>query len=248
MIYRTEQRSVSQTPYYTDPMTRRERAGQTGDRNIENVWLRPQSTKRDPLTRERIVTTALEILDTQGAGALTVRRLADHLGVGAATLYGHVRTKEDVLDLALDAVYAEVQADTRPDDWRAELTDLLHAWRQALLRHPWSATVLGRPHLGPHMLAREERIYALLATAGLAGAALPDAAYALSNYVIGSILMQIAWQQQDVSARQAAAHHIASRSDLYPTLAAHRTAQDADWNRSFDNGLASLLDGISPAS
>ncbi|MEU3271182.1 TetR/AcrR family transcriptional regulator [Saccharomonospora sp. NPDC006951] len=219
----------------------------TGEEKPGNVWLRPSTTRRDPLTRERIVNAAIEVLDAHGADALTVRRLAEHLGVGAATLYGHVRTKEDVLDLALDSVYAEVRTRDDHGDWRAELTGLLRAWRAALLRHPWSARILGRPQLGPHMLAREERLYALLATAGLTGTELPDAAYALSNYVIGSVLMRIAWQEQDESARHAAADHVSSRSDRYPTLAVYRTTRDTDWDRSFDNGLRCLLDGITPA-
>ncbi|WP_031470524.1 TetR/AcrR family transcriptional regulator [Sciscionella sediminilitoris] len=227
-------------------MARREQASRGRDDRAGSLWLQPESKKRDPLTRERIVGAALELLDAHGAAALTVRRLAEQLGVAPATLYGYVRTKEDVLDLALDAVYAEVRIGEEYEDWSAEVAELLHAWRNALLRHPWSATVLGRPQLGPHMLAREERLYALLAAGGLTAPELQDAAYALSNYVIGSLLMQVAWQQQDESVRHAAAGHIAERSEAYPTLAAHRGTPDADWDRSFTNGLRSLLGGIAP--
>ncbi len=227
-------------------MSRNEQTARTGDGKPGNVWLQPQRKRRDPLTRERIVEVALDVLDAHGAGALTVRRLAEELGVGPATLYGHVRTKEDVLDLALDAVYAKVETSDVHDDWRVELTDLLHAWRRALLRHPWSSAVLGRPQLGPHMLAREERLYALLASGGLTPPELQDAAYALSNYVIGSILMQIALQEQDDSAHDAAAQHISSQSDLYPTLAAYRSVPDTDWDRSFSSGLDSLVEGVTP--
>ena len=150
-----------------------------------------------------------------------MRRLGDELEVCPATHYGHVRTKEDVLDLALDAIFAEVplpKDSGSPDQGREELGELLRAWRSMLIQHPWSSTVLGHPQLGPQQLAREERLYALLAASGLTKPNVQDTAYALSNYVIGSVLMQVAWQEQDDRTRLGAARHIASQRDLFPPL------------------------------
>lgn len=219
-------------------------AGQGRARMPGQVWLRPEPARREPLSRDRIVHTALALLDEEGADRLTMRRLAERVGSGLTTLYGHVRTKDDVLDLALDAVYAEIQVPEPAEDWREEVAGLMRAWREALVRHPWSARLLGRPQLGPHMLAREERLYALLAGAGLTSPRLQDAVYALSNYVIGSVLMQISWQEQEPATRQGATAYIHANRETYPALVAHRSDTDTDWKRSFDTGLRYLLDGV----
>ncbi|GAB2630903.1 TetR/AcrR family transcriptional regulator C-terminal domain-containing protein [Streptomyces capparidis] len=212
------------------------------------VWLRPPRTRREapPLSRERIVREAVALLDEEGVGRLTMRRLAERLGTGATTLYWHVRTKDDVLDLALDAIFGEVpvpRAGARP--WREDVTELLGGWRGALLAHPWSATLLARPMLGPNVLARTEFLYATLRAAGFTEPHLTAAAYALSHHVIGSALMQVTWRAGDEqAARRAAADHLRAHSDRYPTLAAHGPSVGHDWDTTFALGLAYLLDGI----
>lgn len=216
-----------------------------GSTKAGQVWLREERPRREQLTRDRIVVAALALLDTRGVEHLTMRRLAEHLGVGATTLYGHVRTKDDVLDLALDSVYAQIALpEDRTDDWRAEIVAVMQAWRSTLLRHPWSAHLLGRPQLGPHMLARQDAMLGTLARAGLTAETLSDAHYALSNYVIGSVLMHVAWQEQDATARWVGADHLRANADRYPYLAQHRSTPDTDWDRSFANGLTYLLDGV----
>jgi AcrR family transcriptional regulator len=213
------------------------------------VWLRPAARKRDapPLSRDRIVEEAVALLDTEGADRLTMRRLAERLGTGSTTLYWHVKTKDDVLDLALDAIFAEVEIP--PEDgqrWRAGVTTLINGWRAVLLRHPWSAALLSRPMLGPNVLARSEFLYATLLEAGVAEPHLTAAAYGLSNYVIGSGLMQATWPanaEQDV--RSAARERLQAHRERYPALAAHGPlVVEGDWDTSFALGLDWLLDGI----
>ncbi|WP_460748386.1 TetR/AcrR family transcriptional regulator C-terminal domain-containing protein [Nocardiopsis oceani] len=210
------------------------------------VWLRSERPRRERVTRERIVDAALALLDEEGAERLTMRRLGQRLGTGSTTLYGHVSTKDDVLDLALDAVYAEVALPAEPSaDWRDDIMAFMENWRTALLRHPWSAALLGRPMLGPNMLAREEYLHAVLANAGFTPPKLNDTAYALSNYVIGATLMQASWHSQEAGARKAADDHVQANSDRYPSLARNRSVADTDWGASFAHGLESLLDGLS---
>lgn len=85
-------------------------------RSPRAVWLRDQGPPRKPrLSRERIVIAAVELLDAEGAEGFSMRRLAARLNAGTMSLYAYVETKEDVLDLALDAVMAEIELDT-PDD------------------------------------------------------------------------------------------------------------------------------------
>ncbi|GAA1644213.1 TetR/AcrR family transcriptional regulator C-terminal domain-containing protein [Nonomuraea maheshkhaliensis] len=270
------------------------RSGSAGD-----VWLRPAARaarEAPPLSRDRIVAEAIALLDEEGADRLTMRRLAERLGTGSTTLYWHVKTKDDVLDLALDAIFAAVEIPGEVDtegsasasasasasgggggggggadrgagggggragggaardwragrDWRADITALITGWHAVLLAHPWSAALLGRPMLGPNVLARSEFLYATLVAAGVTEPHLTAAAYGLSNYVIGSALMQATWTVREHGAQQAAREHFRASSDRYPVLAAHGPlAEDGDWDGSFTIGLTWLLDGIQTAA
>ncbi|MCK2216008.1 TetR/AcrR family transcriptional regulator C-terminal domain-containing protein [Actinomadura sp. ATCC 31491] len=209
---------------------------------MENVWSRPRRAPRQTLTLERIVTEAVALLDEEGVARLTMRRLAERLGTGSTTLYWHVRTKDDVLDLALDAVFGEVPEPARPPgaSWREPVRALMGGWRAALLRHPWSATVLDRPLLGPNALARTEFLFQALAAAGLAAPA--TAAHALSNYVMGSVLMQVTWQDRGGAGSGA---FLRERAARYPALAEH--GLDPEWDAVFAEGLGHLLAGMEEA-
>lgn len=209
------------------------------------MWLREGRRGTAPLTRERIVAEAVALLDEEGVGRLTMRRLAERLGTGSTTLYWHVDTKDDVVDLALDAIFGEVPVPPAAGDWRGEVTGLLHGWRAAMLRHPWSARVLGRPLLGPNVLARTEFLHAALVRAGFEGPALTAAAYALANFVIGSALME-AGAAEEAAERRAADDLLARRRAEYPTLAAHGHPSGNDWDDAFARGLGYLLDGMRP--
>ncbi|MEV5710916.1 TetR/AcrR family transcriptional regulator [Actinoallomurus sp. NPDC052274] len=192
------------------------------------------------------MTEAVALLDEEGIDRLTMRRLAERLGTGSTTLYWHVKTKDDVLDLALDTVFGQARIPgALSGDWRADVTALVGEWRAAMLRHPWSATLLGRPLMGPNVLERTEFLHAALVRAGLAGPELIAAAYGLANYVIGSTMMQTAWQGRDeAAARRAADDHLQQRRDRYPTLAEHGHVSGNDWDATFAHGLTYLLDGI----
>ncbi|MFA1550532.1 TetR/AcrR family transcriptional regulator C-terminal domain-containing protein [Actinomadura chokoriensis] len=208
-----------------------------------SVWLREGRRARregPPLSRERIVAEAVALLDEEGAGRLTMRRLAERLDTGSTTLYWHVKTKDDVLELALDSIFGDVALPEGDQEWRAAVVALMSGWRRAMLDHPWSAAVLGgRPLLGPNVLSRTDFLYATLATTGLAGARLATAAYAVANYVIGSALMEVGAQDGT-----SAAEYLARSRDLYPALAEHGHLDDGEWEAAFLQGLDYLLYGI----
>lgn len=206
---------------------------------MDTVWSRRRTEPKPRLTLDRIVAEALALLDEEGVARLTMRRLAERLGTGSTTLYWHVKTKDDVLDLAMDAVFGEVAL---PDgdageDWRARVRALMGGWRAALLRHPWSATLLDRPLLGPNALSRTEFLYETLIAAGFA--APTTAAYSLSNYVMGSVIMQVTWARSDAGT----GGYLRERAGDYPALAAH--GLEHDWDTTFEEGLGYLLAGMS---
>ncbi|NRP21252.1 Tetracycline repressor protein class E [Ensifer adhaerens] len=200
-----------------------------------------------PLSLDRIVATAVELLDAEGVDGLKMRRLADRLGAGAMSLYWHVDNKEEVFDLALDAVLeyrGPLQAD-EPEDWRSDVVHLLQDWRASMLRHPWSASLLSRRALGPNILNRLELLGKILSRAGVADADLNVAIWSLWNYVMGATITRASFGLSDDD--QAAAQQRLTRlSEHYPTIERSRLLLDSDWDGTFRKGLDFLLDGLSP--
>ena len=104
-------------------------------------WQRhpPERTRRrgrEPITREAIVETALRLLDKDGLDELSMRRLADELDTGPASLYWHVGSKAGLLDLLFDRVIGEVVVpEPEPERWQEQLKEVRHAGRAMILRH-----------------------------------------------------------------------------------------------------------------
>ena len=198
-----------------------------------------------PLTRERIVATAVELLDAQGVDGLTMRRLADRLGSGVMSLYWHVDNKEDVFDLALDSVleYREPPQMAESQDWRGEVVHMLEDWRTGMLRHPWSASLLPRRALGPNILGRLELLSKTLSRAGVADADLNVAIWSLWNYVMGATVTRASF---DLSDDDRAAARQRLLTERYPTIERSHLLLDDDWDGAFRKGLGFLLDGLTP--
>lgn len=199
-----------------------------------------------PLSLDRIVATAVELLDANGIDGLTMRRVADRLGAGAMSLYWHVANKEEVFDLALDSVL-----EYRPppqaveQDWRGEVIHLLEDWRAIMLRHPWSASLLPRRALGPNILHRLELLGKTLSRAGVADADLNVALWSLWNYVMGATITRGSFDLSDDD-RAAGQDRLTLLSERYPTIERSRLLLDDDWDGTFRKGLDFLLDGVAP--
>lgn len=219
--------------------------GRRADLTARNVWLKRSRTPRDEptLNRARIVAEAIALLDTEGIERMTMRRLAQLLGHGPTTLYWHVDTKDDVLDLCLDAIYAEVPVPESGTNWRIDVATILTDWRVVMLRHPWSAGLVGRPMVGPNALARMEFLQKRLSSAGLADESLTAATWGLYNHVMGSVVSRVGWSMPD-DEREQAQRHLSAHSDRYPTLSAHGYMREDDWDGTFARSLNYLLDGI----
>ncbi len=199
------------------------------------------------LSLERIVVTAVELLDAQGLEGFSMRRLADRLGSGVMSLYWHVDNKETVFDLALDSVleYSEQRQIGGMEDWRLEVVHLLEDWRASMLRHPWSASLLPRRALGPNMLGRLELLSKTLSVAGVADANLNVAIWSLWNYVMGATVTRTSFDLSD-GERAAAQQRLEQRAERYPTIERARLLLDDDWDGTFRKGLDFVLDGLSP--
>jgi AcrR family transcriptional regulator len=130
---------------------------------------RPSRRRREPISRDAIVTAAIGLLDREGLAALSMRRLAEELGTGAASLYWHVGSKDGLLDLVLDEVIGEGKVpDPEPGHWQEQLKQVARDQRAASHRHPWVVRVsIGRIPMGPNALRYSERVLAILRAGGL---------------------------------------------------------------------------------
>ncbi|NRP70869.1 Tetracycline repressor protein class A [Ensifer psoraleae] len=206
-----------------------------------------EASREPPLSLERIVATAVELLDAEGVDGLKMRRLADRLGSGAMSLYWHVGNKEEVFDLALDSVleYRAPPQIVESQDWRGEVVHMLEDWRASMLRHPWSASLLPRRALGPNILGRLELLSKTLSRAGVADADLNVAIWSLWNYVIGATTTRASFDLSDDD-RAAAQQRLTRLNERYPTIERTRLLLDNDWDGAFRKGLDFLLDGLAP--
>jgi len=143
--------------------------------------------RRPPLTRELVVAGALTVSSDEGVEALTMRTLAARLGVVPAALYRHARNKQQLHDLVLDGVLAEVDRTVHPSlAWTQRIKTLAHRLRAVLEDHPGVAGLLKlRDPLGPHSLAVAEAFLALLHTAGVPDREAGLAFFLVVDYTVG---------------------------------------------------------------
>ncbi len=218
------------------------------------VWERPEPPDRPvpaQLSRERIVQAAIRLADADGLEAVSLRKVAAALEVGPMRLYGYIATKDELLDLMVDAVYAEI----RPagDGWREVLHSLAETTRQTVHHHEWLADLIGgRPQLGPNALARGEAVTAALD--GVDVDLVMPVVTAVDSYVIGAVRREIAErraeratgldkEQWQVSFGPYLKRTLAT--GRFPALATViRDAAHLDADQTFRTGLGFLLDGI----
>ena len=226
---------------------------------IPSVWARQQAEPDQPaLSRAAIVREAIVMLDADGIDALSMRKLGARLNAGATSLYRHVATKDELMELAIDEVFAEIAVPAAGNpDWRAAVTEAAGSFRATALRHPWLASVLGQAglaYLGPQLMSVTERLAALFAAVGF-----PDPGGALDtivSYVIGMSTTEAAWltavarsgetEAAFIARLLPAAQRAAAGHDhlvgSYDTAPAADPAQDRETK--FRYGLEVILDGL----
>lgn len=231
-------------------------AGQRpSDAGTPALWFNPPDDgpgARRALSRERVVAEALAIIAADGAQALSMRALAARLGVVPGALYRYVRGKEQLYDLALDAVLGE--ADCRADTaapWTAQVSSLAHRLRAVLESRPGTAALLKtRDPLSPTSLDLAEAFLAPLLTAGLPGREAALAFRVIYDYTLGFALADptspAEQRLRDTATReQLHAFFRALPVDRFPALSTCGLhAWDGDRDQRFTAGLETLLRGI----
>ena len=144
------------------------------------------------LSRDEIVSAAIAVADAEGPDAISMRRIARELRAGAMSLYWYVGSKEELLDLMLDAIEAEIEVPEPSGDWQADLGAFAHRIRAALSRHPWAMEFIGsRPPSGPNDARNLERLLGLFDGLALDDARLTmDILMTVATYVIGAVMRE----------------------------------------------------------
>ena len=137
----------------------------------QRVPERRQGRRRDPLTREAIVEAAIKVLDTEGLDAFSMRKVADELDTGAASLYWHVGSKDGLLDLIFEEVIGEQLEELPepdPERWQEQLKEVARTARRTILRHRDIVQLsIGRIPMGPNALRLSEGVLAILREGGV---------------------------------------------------------------------------------
>jgi AcrR family transcriptional regulator len=155
--------------------------------------------KRAPLTRERVLHAAITLADQGGFELLTMRRLANALGVEAMSLYNHVASKDDLLDGMVDLVFAEIERPSTASDWRAAMRTRAISTREALGRHRWAIGLMeGRTNHGPANMSLHNAVLGCLRGAGFSMEMTVHAYSMQDAYIYGFAL-----QERDMASESA---------------------------------------------
>ncbi|MFF8732622.1 TetR/AcrR family transcriptional regulator C-terminal domain-containing protein [Streptomyces sp. NPDC015171] len=197
------------------------------------------------LELRRITQAALDIADAEGLAALTMRRVAEELGVRHTSLYRHVASRDELLVELVDHVLGEGVPPATGDGWRADLEAGAHEFRRVLLAHPAVVPLLTMGQLlGPHALRAREVGLGLLIRAGWEPARAVRIYLTVAHFVIGTALLGAGGSARGAGERAAMTELFAGLPE-YPLV--RRLAEPLnlpDGDQEFRFGLTALLDGV----
>ncbi|MFJ8689427.1 TetR/AcrR family transcriptional regulator [Micromonospora wenchangensis] len=236
----------------------------TGDpaRSLALLWrTRDRVSRSGDLGVDQIVRAAIAVADAEGLAALSMRRVAERLGVGTMSLYTHVPGKGELLDVMLDTVHGETPRPTDvPGGWRGRLERIARDNWALYLRHPWLLQVATtRPPLGPQVTARYDYELRAVEGVGLTDLEMDAVVTLVDSYVHGAVRGAVEAAQAtgrtgltDEQWWRAHAPYLEKVMDpaRFPTAARVGAAAGQEYQaatdptRAFEFGLARVLDGI----
>ena len=217
---------------------------------------------RAPLTKERVLETAVALAQREGLESLTMRRLADELGAGAMSLYHYVPNKEKLLDGMVDIVFGEIELPTTDVDWKIALRRRALSTREALNRHRWAVGLMeSRTTPGPASLRLHDAVLGCLREAGFSIEMTIQAYSVQDAYIYGFALQEksvpfetaeesaaVAEEQYREYAELADERQLGALADEFPYLAevvaGHVAQVGYDFASAFEYGLDLILDAL----
>lgn len=161
----------------------------TGRLGVHRKAVKRESAGREPLSRDRVVATAVRLADEGGIEGVSMRRLAQQLGVEAMSLYHYFASKDELLGAMMAAVFAEMGRPANGPDWRADMRAAAVLAKDVLLRHRWAARLMGEPlPLSRAQLEWMDGILGRLRAAGFSPNMTHHAYHALDSHIVGFVL------------------------------------------------------------
>ena len=209
------------------------------------------ATPRLPLSRDRVLRTAIELADEDGIESLSMRRLGRVLGVEAMSLYNHVASKDDLLDGLADIIVGEIEVTSAGGDWKAAMRKRAISAREVLGRHPWAGGLMdSRVNPSPARLRYPDAVIGILRDAGFSIELAVHAFFTLDSYIYGFAV-------QEKNLPSCTPEELARMSELtlrelpageYPHLheviVDHIMARGFDYADEFEFGLDLILDAL----
>jgi AcrR family transcriptional regulator len=207
--------------------------------------------RRVPLTRERVLQTAVERADQGGLEALTMRKLGQELGVEAMALYHHFANKDDLVDGMVDLVFNEIDVPDAAGGWKAAMRQRAISVRDALLRHRWAIGLMeSRRTPGPANLGHHDAVIGILRAGGFDIAMAAHAYSLLDSYIYGFALTKLnlpfrtSEEVGEVAEMMLAPFPAGEYPHLVEILTDHVMKPGYDYGDEFEYGLDVILDGL----
>ncbi|MGR6919496.1 TetR/AcrR family transcriptional regulator [[Actinomadura] parvosata] len=204
--------------------------------------------RRRSLTLDAVLDTAMTLLDTRGVAALTMRNIAEGLGCTQASLYRHVRNREELVTLLVDRALSVASSVPPGDtDWAEKAAWSARLFREHLLRHPGVASLLrGTERLGPNSLAGVQYSLELFIGAGFSPRLAYAAASSLATFIIGSVNFNLGLDSSDPEeSRHRRLLYRSRDAATLPLIVQHADAlAEVSSDDEFEVGLKALLTGF----
>jgi AcrR family transcriptional regulator len=202
-----------------------------------------------PLSRDRVLGAALRLADEGGIESLSMRKLAQDLGVKAMSLYNHVANKDDIIDGIVDIVVSEIEVPVPGTDWKTAMRRRAISAHTALLRHSWATMpIVSRVNVGPAMLRYVDATLGCLYEAGFSLEMADRAWNAIDSHIYGFTLQELNFPFEAAEYSEAAKNSLSLiPADKYPYLnqLTHYVMDGRyDGLHDFEFGLELILDGL----
>jgi len=213
----------------------------------------PATEARAPLSRERVLETAVAFADRHGLDALSMRKLAEQLDAGAMSLYHYVANKEQLLDGMVDIVFGEIEPPSLELDWKTAMRRRALSTREALNRHRWAVGLMeGSMNPGPAGIRIREAILGCLREAGFSIEMTVQAYSVQDAYIYGFALQERSLPfesaEESTAMAEATTQQVADLAKDFPYLAevvaGHVARVGYDFTAAFEYGLDLILDGL----
>jgi AcrR family transcriptional regulator len=211
-------------------------------------------TTQIPLSRQRVLDAAVALADRDGVGALSMRKLAQELGVEAMSLYHHVAGKDAILDGIVDVVFGEIELPSGDGGWKAAMRRRAVSARSALRRHPWATALMeSRTTPGPANLRHHDAVLGVLRNAGFPVELAAHAYSLLDAYIYGFALQEssLPFETPEETAEVASSIMAGYPADAFPYLTEiaveHVLQPGYDYGNEYQFGLDLILDGLERA-